>query len=40
LTLYDRAAPHMRFVEATRLTTEHQAVGEAAALLGLMARER
>src|SRR5580658_4195432 len=40
LTLYDRAVPHMRFIEATRLTVEHQAVREAAAVLGLMARER
>jgi hypothetical protein len=40
LTLYDRAAPHMRFIEATRLTVEHQAVREAAALLGLLAGEK
>jgi len=36
VTVYDRAAPRLRFVDATPLTLSHPAVGEAADLLGLI----
>jgi hypothetical protein len=35
LTLFDRAAPHLNVLDVERLTIEHTAVVEAAALLGL-----
>lgn len=35
LTLFDRAAPHLSVLDVERLTVEHAAVVEAAALLGL-----
>jgi hypothetical protein len=37
LTLFDRAAPHLRVVDLEQLTVGHAAVVEAAALLGLLA---
>lgn len=40
VTLYDRAAPSLRFVRATSLARSHPAVVEAADLLGLMRRRR
>ncbi len=40
VTLYDRAAPRLRFTQATPLTLSHPAVVEAAEMLGLTPARR